>query len=308
VAGAHLAAGRRRRGARRASPSCWSARARQGRPRSGCITPEPALFPGAARGGRPLSPCSGPAPTVSVLYGRLLAIGQSDLQAPDRDPVDLALRASSCSDHRADDPRAVRAPALLTWSTTGLHRPRHVPVAGHMLIALRGSQPDRPTTGGLQRATPRAGRAGSSSAGLSSLALPGLSSFVSRVPRCWIGTVHPATRLVRRRRDVGIILASLYILLTYQRMFTGPAREFAAGWRDMNAREAWVVAPARRGDPRPRGLPQAGARRPRTPPSARPCSRPSSQDPAPDRAGRPRPQPVAEGTPRDPRLPPSAAQ
>ena len=26
-------------------------------------------------------------------------------------------------------------------------------------------------------------------------------------------------------------------------MFTGPVREFSAGWRDLDAREVWVVAP-----------------------------------------------------------------
>jgi NADH-quinone oxidoreductase subunit M len=41
----------------------------------------------------------------------------------------------------------------------------------------------------------------------------------------------------------GIILAALYILLTYQRMFTGPVRDFSAGWRDLSTREVWVVAP-----------------------------------------------------------------
>jgi NADH-quinone oxidoreductase subunit M len=53
-------------------------------------------------------------------------------------------------------------------------------------------------------------------------------------------TRYPAAAVVA---TVGIILASLYILWMYQRMFTGPIREFAAGWRDMDAREAWVVAP-----------------------------------------------------------------
>ena len=41
----------------------------------------------------------------------------------------------------------------------------------------------------------------------------------------------------------GIILAALYILVTYQRMFTGPKQDFAAEWRDLDKREAWVVAP-----------------------------------------------------------------
>ena len=42
---------------------------------------------------------------------------------------------------------------------------------------------------------------------------------------------------------LGIVLAALYVLLTYQRIFTGPARESFAKWSDLNVREAWVVAP-----------------------------------------------------------------
>jgi NADH-quinone oxidoreductase subunit M len=51
---------------------------------------------------------------------------------------------------------------------------------------------------------------------------------------------YPAVAVIA---TLGIVLAALYILLTYQKMFTGPAKEYAAGWSDMNAREAWVVAP-----------------------------------------------------------------
>jgi NADH-quinone oxidoreductase subunit M len=68
-----------------------------------------------------------------------------------------------------------------------------------------------------------------------------MSSFISEI-LVLVGTYarQPAAALVA---VPGIILASIYILLTYQRMFTGPAREYASGWRDMDVREAWVVAP-----------------------------------------------------------------
>ena len=42
---------------------------------------------------------------------------------------------------------------------------------------------------------------------------------------------------------LGIILASLYILLMYQRMMTGPKPDAAAGTPDLSHREKWVVAP-----------------------------------------------------------------
>jgi NADH-quinone oxidoreductase subunit M len=78
-------------------------------------------------------------------------------------------------------------------------------------------------------------------AGLSSLALPGLSTFVSEI-LVFLGTFqrYPAVAVAA---TLGMVLAALYILLTYQRMFTGPVREFASGWRDLTARETWVVAP-----------------------------------------------------------------
>src|SRR6185295_3631618 len=41
----------------------------------------------------------------------------------------------------------------------------------------------------------------------------------------------------------GIILASLYILLMYQRTMTGEPNEHTAKLADLNVREAWVVAP-----------------------------------------------------------------
>jgi NADH-quinone oxidoreductase subunit M len=39
------------------------------------------------------------------------------------------------------------------------------------------------------------------------------------------------------------VLAALAILWPYQRMFTGPEREYAAGWKDLDLREIGVVAP-----------------------------------------------------------------
>jgi NADH-quinone oxidoreductase subunit M len=111
-------------------------------------------------------------------------------------------------------------------------------IAG-MLIARRGSSKIE-DFGGLQRAVPLL--AGTFLvAGLSSLALPGLSSFVSEI-LVLIGSYqrYPAAAVVA---TLGIILAALYILLTYQRMFTGPRRDWSGGWKDLDRREVWVVAP-----------------------------------------------------------------
>ena len=80
-----------------------------------------------------------------------------------------------------------------------------------------------------------------SPAPLSALALPGLSSFVSEI-LVIVGS-YQRYAVAAVIATLGIILASLYVLLTYQRMFTGPPRESFAPWKDLNAREAWVVAP-----------------------------------------------------------------
>ena len=173
---------------------------------------------------------------VSVIYGALVAIGQRDLKR---------LIAYTSVSHFGFIVLGIfaftstgQAGSVLYMVNHGFSTAALFLVAG-MLIARRGSQ-QIADYGGLQRSTPLL--AGSFLvAGLSSLALPGLSSFVSEF-LVLVGTFtrYPAAAIVA---TVGIILASLYILLTYQRMFTGPVREFAAGWRDMDAREAWVVGP-----------------------------------------------------------------
>ena len=68
-----------------------------------------------------------------------------------------------------------------------------------------------------------------------------MSTFVSEI-LVLVGTFprYPAAAVAA---TVGVVLAALYILLTYQRMCTGPVREHTSGWRDMSFREAVIVAP-----------------------------------------------------------------
>jgi NADH-quinone oxidoreductase subunit M len=94
--------------------------------------------------------------------------------------------------------------------------------------------------GGVQRVAPML--AGTFLvAGLSSLALPGLSTFVSEF-LVLVGTFtrYEAAAIIATG---GIILASLYILLMYQRTMTGQPNEHTSKLADLNVREAWVVAP-----------------------------------------------------------------
>jgi NADH-quinone oxidoreductase subunit M len=111
-------------------------------------------------------------------------------------------------------------------------------IAG-FLISRRGSRLIA-DYGGVQRVAPML--AGTFLvAGLSSLALPGLSTFVSEF-LVLVGTFtrYEAAAIIATG---GIILASLYILLMYQRTMTGQPNEHTSKLADLNVREAWVVAP-----------------------------------------------------------------
>jgi NADH-quinone oxidoreductase subunit M len=78
-------------------------------------------------------------------------------------------------------------------------------------------------------------------AGLSSLALPGMSSFISE----FLVLVGTFTRypLAAVLATLGIVLAALYILLAYQRMATGPIAPATSQAPDLSGREKLVLAP-----------------------------------------------------------------
>jgi NADH-quinone oxidoreductase subunit M len=77
--------------------------------------------------------------------------------------------------------------------------------------------------------------------GLSSLALPGLNSFVSEF-LVLVGT-FTRYRAAAVLATVGIILAALYILLLIQRTMHGPLQPGNEVITDLNRREAWVITP-----------------------------------------------------------------
>jgi NADH-quinone oxidoreductase subunit M len=191
------------------------------------------LFPQASKWAAPVVLALA---VVSVLYGALLAIGQSDLKR---------LIAYTSISHFGFIVLGIFAMTTPGQAGSALYMVNHgfstaalFLVAG-MLATRRGST-RIDDYGGLQRSTPLLAGV-FLVAGLSSLALPGLSSFVSEfLVLAGTFTRYPLAAVVA---TLGIVLAALYILLTYQRMFTGPAREYASGWKDLDAREAWVVGP-----------------------------------------------------------------
>jgi NADH-quinone oxidoreductase subunit M len=173
---------------------------------------------------------------IGILYGALLAIGQTDMKR---------LIAYTSISHFGFIVLGIFAMTTQGQSGSTLYMVNHgfstaalFLIAG-FLISRRGSRLIS-DFGGVQRVAPML--AGTFLvAGLSSLALPGLSSFVSEF-LVLVGT-YSRYEVAAVIATSGIILASLYILLMYQRTMTGEPNEHTAKLRDLNTREAWVVAP-----------------------------------------------------------------
>ncbi len=173
---------------------------------------------------------------IGIVYGALLAIGQTDI---------MRLIAYTSVSHFGFITLGIFAMTSQGQAGSTLYMVNHgfstaalFLIAG-LLVRRRRSR-SIADYGGWQRVTPLI--AGSFLvAGLSSLALPGLSAFVSEF-LVLVGTFrrYPAAGVVA---TLGIVLAALYILIMIQRMMTGPVPESAAGTADMTRREAWVVAP-----------------------------------------------------------------
>ena len=194
------------------------------------------LFPEAAQWATPVVITLA---VISIIYGALLAIGQTDM---------MRLIAFTSISHFgfivlgifALTTRRRRRLDALHGQPRVLDRRRCSCSPGSSSpAAARKRIPDY---GGWQRVTPVL--AGTFLVvGLSGLALPGLSSFVSEF-LVLQGTFmrYEAAAVIA---TLGIVLAALYILLMYQRMMTGPKPSFAEGEapRDLSLREKVVVVP-----------------------------------------------------------------
>ena len=175
---------------------------------------------------------------VSILYGALMAIGQSDL---------MRLIAYTSVSHFGFIVLGIFAFTSLSVSGSSLYMVNHGISTGALFLLagfLIARHPERSQRiadyGGLQKVVPVL--AGTFLvAGLSALSLPGLSTFVSEI-MVLVGTFarSPWAALVA---VLGVVLAALYVLLTYQKVFTGPTREGLEQLPDLGAREKWVVAP-----------------------------------------------------------------
>jgi NADH-quinone oxidoreductase subunit M len=174
---------------------------------------------------------------VGIVYGALLAIGQSDIKR---------LIAYTSVSHFGFIALGIFAMTTRGQSGSTLYMVNHgfstaalFLIAG-FLISRRGSRVIE-DFGGVQKVAPVL--AGTFLvAGLSSLALPGMSSFVSEF-LVLVGTFERYT-WAGIIATVGIVLAALYILLMYQRTMTGePPEAVREKVHDLRGREVLAIAP-----------------------------------------------------------------
>ena len=174
---------------------------------------------------------------IGIFYGALLAVGQRDMKR---------LVAYTSLAHFGFI--ALGTFALTSQAGTGavLYMVNHGLSTGLLfivvgfLVARRGSR-DVNAYGGMAQVTPLLAGV-FLVAGLSSLALPGLNSFVSEF-LVLVGTFTRYQTLAIVA-TTGIVLAAIYILVLYQRTMTGPVVHAEnKKLLDLSLREKVVVAP-----------------------------------------------------------------
>jgi NADH-quinone oxidoreductase subunit M len=173
---------------------------------------------------------------ISILYGAFLAIGQKDIKG---------LIAFTSISHFGFITLGIFAMTTQGNSGATLYMLNHgfstaaLFLTAGWMISRRGSSTIS-EFGGLQRVTPILAWS-FFIAGMSSLALPGLSSFVSEF-LVLVGTYtrYPVAAIIA---TFGIILAALYILIPVQKALHGPTTPGNENLPDLNKREIAAIAP-----------------------------------------------------------------
>jgi NADH-quinone oxidoreductase subunit M len=192
------------------------------------------LFPDASRFFAPLVLVLS---VIGILYAALLAMGQKDMKR---------LVAYTSVAHFGFIGLGIFAFTTQGLSGATFYMVNHGLSTGALFLVIgmliaRGGSRMLADYGGVQKVAPILAGVFLVS-GLSSLALPGMSTFVSEF-LVLLGTYlrHPVYAILGTS---GIILAALYILLVIQRVLHGPPRGVVAGgMRDLVGREVWAVAP-----------------------------------------------------------------
>jgi NADH-quinone oxidoreductase subunit M len=173
---------------------------------------------------------------ISILYGAILAIGQKDINS---------LIAFTSISHFGFITLGIFAMTSQGLSGATFYMVNHgfstaaLFLTATWMVKRRGSSQIE-DFGGLQRVTPVLAWS-FFIAGLSALALPGLSSFVSEF-LVLVGTFtrYPVAAIFG---TLGIVLAALYVLLAVQRSLHGETKPGNEYLKDLNLREKVAIAP-----------------------------------------------------------------
>ena len=191
------------------------------------------LFPDASKTFTPLIITLA---VISIIYGAFMAIGQRDIKG---------LIAFTSISHFGFITMGIFAMTTQGMSGANLYMINHgFSTAALFLIAgwmiLRRGSSTISDFGGLQRVTPVMAWS-FFIAGMSSLALPGLSSFISEF-LVLVGTYtrYPVAAIIG---TLGIVLAALYILIPVQKALHGPIVSGNENLKDLNLREKIAIAP-----------------------------------------------------------------
>jgi len=174
---------------------------------------------------------------ISIIYGAFLAIGQRDIKR---------LIAFTSISHFGFITMGIFAMTSQGHSGATLYMFNHAFSTAALFFLVAGWMASRRGSstiadfGGLQRVTPIMAWA-FFLAGMSSLALPGLSSFISEF-LVLVGTFsrYPVAAIVA---TFGIVLAALYILIPVQKALHGPTTAGNENLSDLNLREKIAIAP-----------------------------------------------------------------
>jgi len=192
-----------------------------------------ALFPDASK---TFTPIIITLAVISIIYGAFMAIGQKDIKG---------LIAFTSISHFGFITMGIFAMTSQGMSGANLYMVNHgfstaalFLVAGWMMMR-RGSSTIT-DFGGLQRVTPVMAWT-FFIAGMSGLALPGLSSFVSEF-LVLVGTYtrYPVAAVIG---TLGIILAALYILIPIQKTLHGPTSSGNENLKDLSLSEKIAISP-----------------------------------------------------------------
>ncbi|MEO9140190.1 MAG: NADH-quinone oxidoreductase subunit M [Jatrophihabitans sp.] len=191
------------------------------------------LFPAASRY---FAPAVLVLSVIGILYAAFLAIGQRDMKR---------LVAYTSVAHFGFIGLGIFAFTTQSGSGAVLYMVNHGFSTGALFIVVglliaRGKSRNVDDYGGVAKVAPK--MAGLFLlTGFSALALPGMGTFMSEI-LVLIGTLsrYKGYAIIA---TTGIILAAIYVLYLYQRVFQGPVKEKVAKFRDFNAREVLAVAP-----------------------------------------------------------------